>query len=464
MPQSMTVFNLKEISSKLKNFKTCSASYTINKNSSNGLAVSTNSSNIATVASILNVMKNEPEPTKEASNVYENSIDSKLLLFKFFLKFLNSNKDENNLVELLGEKQENSISCIKLQPVNISTSSSSCLPYHYSDYENLYVCNMCNCTYDSLRSIKAHLWKHSGHSDFSYPIHDHNSRQIVSKPNLTIKTQPTISKVFNDTSSLLNEENSVSSSNVSSPSGAGNQRNGGGICSALLEVIEKLRDEESQKPEAARKNRQTSKRKLRKRSCQLKKKLKELKSTDVTNQFMANETDTPVECVIETSVVNSLFEDEDAHKYSNADHLMNPPTTSVSTKLKKHNSLAKHRGSFSLRSKQRKILFKKAKTKLKTPKKSVKNHLLTCESVASVAHQKESMADTSAPNNVNVLLRSLVAANNTESLRLLISKNSNSTVDLIALLSSLAQNDAYEQYVCGLCPYVCYHLRNSIFI
>lgn len=48
------------------------------------------------------------------------------------------------------------------------------LPYHYSEHENIYVCNLCNCTYDSLRSIKAHLWKHSGHRELCYPINDHN--------------------------------------------------------------------------------------------------------------------------------------------------------------------------------------------------------------------------------------------------------------------------------------------------
>jgi hypothetical protein len=49
------------------------------------------------------------------------------------------------------------------------------LPYHYSEYEHIFVCNLCNCTYDSLRSIKAHLWKHSGHHELSYPIHNMNN-------------------------------------------------------------------------------------------------------------------------------------------------------------------------------------------------------------------------------------------------------------------------------------------------
>jgi hypothetical protein len=66
------------------------------------------------------------------------------------------------------------------------------LPYHYSEFENIYICNLCNCTYDSLRSIKAHLWKHSGHHKFSYPIHDYNNRiaDATGKPITTLSTKP----------------------------------------------------------------------------------------------------------------------------------------------------------------------------------------------------------------------------------------------------------------------------------
>jgi hypothetical protein len=49
------------------------------------------------------------------------------------------------------------------------------IPYHISEIDNMYVCNICNFTYDSLRSIKAHLWKHSGHHSLSYPINDYNN-------------------------------------------------------------------------------------------------------------------------------------------------------------------------------------------------------------------------------------------------------------------------------------------------
>lgn len=54
-------------------------------------------------------------------------------------------------------------------------------PYHYSEFQHMYICNLCNSAYDSLRSMKAHLWKHSGHHELSYPIHDYNNNCTKSK-------------------------------------------------------------------------------------------------------------------------------------------------------------------------------------------------------------------------------------------------------------------------------------------
>ena len=69
----------------------------------------------------------------------------------------------------------NNVQCA-LTPANYSTAQI--LPYHYSEYEQIFVCNLCNCTYDSVRSIKAHLWKHSGHHELSYPIHNNRSNLV----------------------------------------------------------------------------------------------------------------------------------------------------------------------------------------------------------------------------------------------------------------------------------------------
>ncbi len=67
------------------------------------------------------------------------------------------------------------------QNKTIPKSLDCSLPYHYSECDKLYVCNLCNCTYDSLRSIKAHLWKHSGHRELSYPIHDYKDKENNNK-------------------------------------------------------------------------------------------------------------------------------------------------------------------------------------------------------------------------------------------------------------------------------------------
>lgn len=68
------------------------------------------------------------------------------------------------------------------------------LPYHYCEYDKLYICNLCNCTYDSLRSIKAHLWKHSGHRELCYPIHDYKDRENSASDSISNLTDTKIDK------------------------------------------------------------------------------------------------------------------------------------------------------------------------------------------------------------------------------------------------------------------------------
>lgn len=183
-------------------------------------------------------------------------------------------------------------------------SGTQLLPYHYSECQQIFVCNLCKCTYDSLRSIKAHLWKHSGHPILHYPIHSdligkpilNASAPITNRPTITANgntnaKSPIISaqlhqsqKKSSSLSSLplqnnLNitmrtipsqisgettTENHVAPSETSMDSDEKHQnqtngeagskpntptRTGGGICQVLLEVIEKLRDAETH-PEA----------------------------------------------------------------------------------------------------------------------------------------------------------------------------------------------------------------------
>lgn len=192
----MTVFNLKEISSKLKNFKTIS---THTKSDTSPLKINlspkANSTTASVILSALNNQKQainlkEPEiplePNNQSTDINNNDLNNAELQINNEPE--NSPKDflqedlqerveiqDSDLQEKPNQKpidsKETNTSQEKLQP------QTNNLPYHYSDYENLYICNLCNCTYDSLRSIKAHLWKHSGHHELSYPIHDYNNRE-----------------------------------------------------------------------------------------------------------------------------------------------------------------------------------------------------------------------------------------------------------------------------------------------
>jgi hypothetical protein len=163
------------------------------------------------------------------------------------------------------------------------------LPYHYSHYEGLYVCNLCNCTYDSLRSIKAHLWKHSGHRELSYPIHDYNTARHGNKA----QPAPGGTQLFQlEAPNVAKESPSgCSSGSLASPSAQRAGGGGGGICSALLEVIEKLRDEEESTDESSAES--ESGRKRRKLAKQ-----------------QREESEEHRECRIETSVVSSLLDDD----------------------------------------------------------------------------------------------------------------------------------------------------------
>ena len=151
IPQTMKVFNVKEILSKLK---------THENNDNNGFyavatptVVNSTNSTTFTLLSNRNEIKFEPLETSNAPNMSKTNI----------VKLEDVDKLDNEHHHLN-------------QIILLNNSLNQQTPYHYSEYENVYICSLCNCTYDSLRSIKAHLWKHSGHHKFSYPIHDYNNR------------------------------------------------------------------------------------------------------------------------------------------------------------------------------------------------------------------------------------------------------------------------------------------------
>lgn len=142
IPQSMTVFNLKDISSKFKKFKSINNDNNNNNTNSNIRSIILNNNNSVTASSILNVINQENKNTNDTTTTSTNTTSLKQSVPPPVL-VIKQELSTNNTVKLNQEIKQN-------------------LPYYYSEYEKLYVCNLCNFTYDSLRSIKAHIWKHSG--------------------------------------------------------------------------------------------------------------------------------------------------------------------------------------------------------------------------------------------------------------------------------------------------------------
>ena len=164
----MKVFNVKDILTKLKSHNTncCSTPTTTNNN-----------------APVSNQTKIMDTKIDEHNNNYEMPLKCVPLQ----VPNETSNHAANTSIIQLDDLD-------KLAHMNANNNdgtlgNSEQTPYHYSEYENVYICNMCFSTYDSLRSIKAHLWKHSGHHKFSYPIHDYNNRSkcfVINIVNISI--------------------------------------------------------------------------------------------------------------------------------------------------------------------------------------------------------------------------------------------------------------------------------------
>lgn len=245
MPQSMTVFNLKEIStkvfSKLKNYQPTTVSIANQSQAENNVYATTYKKQIdfltsasvkAPTASLiynsaLQIDENqktnaESDSDKTATenstklDLNNNSLTQEnlskisfllILLPIFYLKKSLIYVDEISTKQALSNLEEVTDSNGTVAPV-LNTSVSSpiqrkttrynmsliSLPYHYCDCDKLYICNLCNCTYDSLRSIKAHLWKHSGHHELSYPIDDYKDKENSTSDSISNLTDTKINK------------------------------------------------------------------------------------------------------------------------------------------------------------------------------------------------------------------------------------------------------------------------------
>jgi hypothetical protein len=197
---------------------------------------------------------------------------------------------------------------------------------------------------------------------------------------LTQKLAETTEKTV-ATPSQMSGLNSQSESNKSAP--ANSAASNGGICSVLLEVIEKIRDSETSSTTA------TSNNSNKRRSSQSVDQAAAATMPEETKRCKSNNTSGSKQkrinlaefkpCVIETSVVSSLFEDED--------ELIN--------KFLQNNS--------------------------ESPNPNV-------QSGSNLVQQQHQL------------------------------QASPKYLEMLKLLELLANNDGNEQYQCGLCSYVCFHL------
>ncbi|CAF0739182.1 unnamed protein product [Brachionus calyciflorus] len=496
IPQSMTVFNLKDISSKLVN----NNSLITQHQSQSQTTTTIQSPPIITSPIVKNeIKKDDSNQQQQNQTVFQleepiNFLDLKNEQF-LELSTPNSNQDNNNL---------------------------AALPYHYSEIDNIYICNLCNCTYDSLRSIKAHLWKHSGHHELCYPIHkdcnissssssscsgsnnnNNNSHRIAEttgKPIVTLKTEPTTRKTIRQTLQIPQHVNSDNQTNQTGGSGVGvngNGGGGGGICSALLEVIEKLRETETlQQPLLSKRKRKTNLQTINKEPKIRKKRkttqkvnqliqlqdeinLNNLKQQEVINNILNNQN---TECTIETTVVNSLYEDQDTllNKLVNQQQQQEEQRHDINEQQEQQKDQKISKIGFFCQECQ--VLTNCLNKHVCTiGKNDLLNecefdhflcHLCKNESerVVGVGEEEgmyeeyeckwykkfDNFESLKTHFNLNHTTESMDSPTTPASPCLNIINQNNS--ELLKLLELLANNDGNEQYACGLCLYVCYHL------
>jgi hypothetical protein len=458
------------------------------------------------------------------------------------------------------------------------------LPYHYSVSDNLYICNLCNCTYDTLRSIKAHLWKHSGHHELSYPISDYNLTTL----NSSIPNEPSPNDHFllfttadlNSKMSTIIRNASLCNNNICSPQlsssdmlakfsnemkvekeksdedkidaevtltnyrhMSGNR----GICSALLEVIEKkLKDEQEESLNAAEVTKADiaipeldvsdkipimSKRKLsaylrngsQANTYNYSTRLSSRKKFKIKDHLNMNRSEIKsanadfdcdaVECNIETTIVNSLFDDnvsimsapvvvnskkrittyngnhsiarfglaDEYNREQESDGSTNLSSSSGSSvnnmsltrAIKAANSKhlqdddKRHRRTPSPLSLFTSVVFlSDQETKLYAEKKMEKRadksslHNLKRDTLRELLKclLKDDLNDLDIIDNDNTLKADFAAAFANDINRFNNEKLKKVNMKLFNFLTILATNDGYEQYVCKLCSYACYHL------
>lgn len=162
---------------------------------------------------------------------------------------------------------------------------------------------------------------------------------------------------------------------------------------------------------------------------------------------------------IETSVVSSLIDDDDydfelVQRTDNSEKFPNKTMGCHEKKHKKNSNLTKFKNTLNLRSKLRKSNKKSFNTsKIKTLSSKIKAdkkipQTLKPETTLSLTNDSQALAENTSNKNTNPA----------SSLTLSTTVLEADKINIFTFLSSLANNDGFEQYVCGLCSYICYHL------
>ncbi len=336
--------------------------------------------------------------------------------------------------------------------------------------------------------------------------------EIIATNEITIETTSTAISTLNTS---LASSPSKTASNSSSASTSSN-RTSGGICSVLLEVIEKLRHEES---DISLKTKKKSKSKKHVDTIpnknpidQKSKRGRKRKVNELISESLKEEEPSKVESSI------TLKEKQAANKIVN---ILSNESTTVTKSLNNNNNKKQQLNYLCIKCKKQflnkiNLVMHKISECVETTilvNDTINNNnnetttndyeiIYACDSCDFKCLIKENLIDhliknhnekstdtsTNTPSSINLEVRGDGIKNPFETFKPLRIHNSikrrylttastttttttstlpqatlinstNSTNNkFISLLISLATNDGYEQYVCGLCPYVCYHL------
>jgi len=324
--------------------------------------------------------------------------------------------------------------------------------FRFIDESNLFVCSLCNCNYDSLRSIKAHLWKHSGHHHLSYPINEAKNEAVIStqgielepanyveittscgSSSIEITKEAVESKLEVKDTSQESSENTCEEAAEEAKCAATPTSTRAGICSALLQVIEQLRCEESNRSEFEETDPQKTDKKITKRKSRAAKSTSDDDDSKIKKKRGRKRK------------IDAILAENDRKKLEAANAVA-AKATEIFAEINIKSTRASSESSASLPKslnclvKSDLLVNANKRKEIVSIKSEFVDALDDCISII----QPQTMA-----KQLKMCSTLFIDTNN---------YSSSAEKKFISLLMSLSTNDGQEQYVCGLCPYVCYHL------